>query len=289
MRGVRALLAAIAVTMLVAAWATPAGAPMSPLPDRAGRWRLLGWRPVPASGADQGVATLSLPGSRERLVFRGDGDVSGSLRARGWWHVGDPGSAGGYLLAPYQGQPSRRAKLFVLTAPDGRRSNWLHRLAPGEMVNNSFVAIAPSRHWFVAGEWGRMTRLLVFPMPAHNAAARPGRDLPLAATIRLSRQVRNLQGCGFASATALVCTANSPDAPVFGVSHGLIAITLAHPVNGRQMSGRPVLLGALPQVSRCGQAETEGVDVHGDRLVVVAHERGACRGRVDVFTYRAAG
>lgn len=133
-----------------------------------------------------------------------------------------------------------------------------------------------------------MTRLLVFPMPGRNPAARPGADLPLAATIRLTRPARNLQGCSFAALRSLVCATDDAGSDLFGVARQLLAVHLSRPVDGRPVTGTPVLLGAVPQVSWCGPAETEGLDVHGDRLLLVAHEPGGCRGWVDLFTYRCA-
>lgn len=284
----RTLLVVLGVAVLgalVLAPPTLAGA----APTSVGPWQLTGWRTVPAAHADQGVATVMNALGDVRVVLRGDADVSAAMRASGWWHIGDPGSTHGYLLDAYQAMPSLRAKLFVLTAPDGRQSRWRHRLVPGEMINNSFVAAAPSGSWFVSGEWGTVDRFLTFPTPALNPRARPGHDLGLAATIRLTRPVRNVQGCSFASPTQLICATNDPEDDLFGVGRELITVTLGRPLDGRPEVGVPALLGALPQVSGCGVAETEGIDVRGGTLLVIAHEPGLCRGRGMIFTYRLRG
>lgn len=286
LRYARSVLVLAISTLLVTLILAP-GARGNTVHATAGPWTLVSARQVPAGSADQGVATVQPPHGAARIVTRGGHDVPTSLRARGWWHIGDPGSTHGYLLDAYQGRAAMRAKLFMLTAPDGRRTEWIHELAPGEAINNSFVAVAPSGRWFVSGEWGTMTRLLVFPTPGFNAAARSGHDLPLATTIRLTHPIRNVQGCSFASATQLVCATNDTSTDLFGVARQLIGVDLTHPTDGHMQSGRPVLLGVVPQVSGCGVAETEGLDVHGGRLLLVAHEPGLCSGQSVLFTYRA--
>lgn len=247
-RHTRAAGVVTASAMLVAGVVAPAAAappnPGYPVQHIAGPWALTGWRSMTAGEADQGVATVSRPGG-SRQVLRGGADVSARLRAAGWWHIGDPGSANGFLLDAYQAQPAKHAKLYGVTTPDGHRTWWVHRLVAGEKSNNSFAAVAPSGRWFVSGEWGKMRRLLVFPMPGRNRLARHGHDLPLVATIRLAR-----------------------------------------PVSGRPQTGRPTELGPVPQLTGCGPAETEGIDVHNGRLLLAAHEPASCGGRVDIFTYR---
>lgn len=287
-RYLRSLVVMIGVASLAAVPLAPA-ALASAVPASAGPWQLSGWRTVPAAHADQGVATVITSQGGERIVLRGDANVSAAMRANGWWHIGDPGSTHGYLLDAYQAIAAVRAKLFVLTSPDGRQSRWLHRLGPGEMINNSFVAAAPSGRWFVSGEWGTLDRFLIFPTPFLNPRARPGHDLGLAATIRLTRPVRNVQGCSFASPTQLICATNDPEDELYGVARALITVTLARPLDGRPEVGVPALLGALPQVSACGAAETEGIDVRGGTMTVVAHETGLCHRRAVIFTYRLPG
>lgn len=275
--------------VLTAAFAAPAAAaPPTPGPatrGTAGPWVLTNWRSVPVGRADQGVATVATRHG-SRVVLRGDAVVPRRLRDRGWWHIGDPGSARGYLLDAYQGRTATNAKLYGVTTPSGRHTWWTHRLVAGEKINNSFAAIAPSGRWFVSGEWGRMHRLLIFPMPGVNRLARHGHDLPLVATIRLTKPVRNVQGCTFASPTRLVCSTNDPYHDLFRTPKQLLSIGLSHPVNGRSQAGRPRELGPVPELVGCGPAETEGVDIHNGRLLMTAREPASCGGRAEVFTYR---
>jgi hypothetical protein len=84
----------------------------------------------------------------------------------------------------------------------------------------------------------------------------------------------------------MVCSTNDPGEGLYGVARQLLAIKLSHPVDGRPQQATPTLLGALPQVSGCGTAETEGIDIHVRRMLVVAHEPNLCHGWVDLFTYR---
>ncbi|MFC6707313.1 hypothetical protein [Flexivirga alba] len=282
-----------ATALLVTALAAPATA-APPTPGTAtvwsaGAWKLVSWRSVPAGSADQGVATVSAPNGRDRIVLRGDGQIPARLRAEGWWHIGDPGSSNGYLLDAYQARSAKHAKLFALTAPDGRRSLWVHHTVPGEKINNSFAAVAPSGKWFVSGEWGRVSRLLVFPVPGSNRLAKRGRNLPLAATITLTRPVRNVQGCSFASPTTLICSTNDPYHDLFRTPQQLLSISLSRPVSGGPDLGTPTELGPVPQLTGCGAAETEGVDVHNGRLLLVTHQPDSCGGMVDLFTYRLKG
>jgi hypothetical protein len=98
-----------------------------------------------------------------------------------------------------------------------------------------------------------------------------------------------VQGCSFASPTQLICATNDPEDDLFGVARELITVTLVRPLDGHPEVGVPALLGALRQVSGCGVAETEGIDVRGGTLTVVAHEPGLCHGRGMIFTYRLRG
>ena len=252
-----------------------------------GAWHPASWREVPAASAGEGVATVTSRNGRSHLITRGDGNIPAVLSARGWWHIGDPGSRRGYLLDPYQGHPAMHAKLFVLTTPSGQRSEWIHQDSPGEMTNNSFAAIAPSGQWFVGGEWGEVHRLLVYPTPVLNPATRHDRHhLPLATTIALTRPLRDVQGCSFTSPTAMLCATNDPDTDLFPVPHQLLRINLTHPLNGHRDVGIPHALGTIPQHSRCpGVGEVEGVDVFGSRLTIVVNEPNLCHGRSVLLRY----
>jgi hypothetical protein len=252
----------------------------------AGSWTLMGSSIVPAAIASQGLTTVtSGPGSV--LVTRGNGSVAPDLAAHGWTHIGDPGSVDGSVLDAYQSHRSVGAKLFTLTTASGVRSDYLHRLVPGEMSNNSFAAVAPGGRWFVSGEWGTMTRLLVFATPAATART-PGveRSLPLATTITLTGRVRDVQGCSFASPTSLICSTNDPTGDLYAVPRQLLTVQLARPLDGRPVTGVPRLLGAVPWQTACegGPAgEVEGIDVHGRRMVVAVNT--GCDGTTELFSY----
>jgi len=240
--------------------------------------------------ADQGVTSIVEPAGHVRVVTRGSGTVPADLRRQGWVHVGDPDSHAGYLLDAYQGRPNADAKLFVLTAPDGSRSGYVHHLLRGEMFNNSFIAIAPGGQWFVAGEWGTIRRLLVFAMPGFNLAApRPGRNLVLAAMITLTRPMRRVQGCSFASPTSLVCSTDDRRADLYGVAQQILTVQLARPLDGRAVTGAPSLLGAVPHLSACpGLGETEGIDIHGRHLRLAQVEPTPCRSSTLLYSYSSA-
>lgn len=255
----------------------------------AGRWVLRGSVTLADAAADQGVATVTAGGGRSTVLTRGGASVPDTLYDQGWTHIGDPDSYGGYVLDAYQGEPDAGAKLFALTAPDGRRSLFRHALAPGESYHNSFAAIAPGAQWFVSGEWGTVGRLLVFATPSLNAhTPGPARNLPLTATIELAAPMRNVQGCSFDSPVSLVCSTNDPATDLFPVARQLLRVRLAHPLDGRAVRATVTLLGAVPQDRACsGPGETEGIDVHGGRLLVAV--RSLCRSATILYTYADHG
>ncbi|TWP38609.1 hypothetical protein [Leekyejoonella antrihumi] len=278
------VVSAVVLVMLLLGGAPAHGGPIGPT---LGPWHPVSWREVPAVTANQGVARVSRPGGPSRLVTRGQGDVTSALSAHGWWHVGDPGSRRGYLLDAYQGRPGMHAKLFVLTTPTGRRTQWIHQDVAGEMLNNSFAAIAPSGRWFVGGEWGEVGRLLVYPTPGLNPSTRDHlKNLPLAATIALTRPVRNVQGCSFSAPTVLFCATNDSRTDLFPMARQLLRIDLAHPLDGHGDLGVPHALGTVPQYSRCpGTGEIEGIDVSGPTLTVVVNEPNLCHDRSVLLTF----
>jgi hypothetical protein len=251
----------------------------------AGPWVLTNSTTVAAAVGDQGLTTVTRAG-RTVTVTRGFGSVAPDLAARGWTHVGDPGSLGGSVLDAYQANRPIGAKLFTLTTASGVRSDYLHRLVPGEMANNSFTAVAPGGHWFVSGEWSTMTRLLVFAMP-HPTAHKSGvqRPLPLATTITLTHPVRDVQGCAFTSSTSMICSTNDSGTDLYAVPRQLLTVHLARPLDGRPVTGTPQLLGAVPSQTLCvGPAgEVEGIDVQGDRMVVAVN--APCGPSTQLFTY----
>lgn len=135
------------------------------------------WTEVGSDRADpltesQGLTSVEVPaGSANR--YTGIGTIPLSVSTRGWNHVGDPdASYNGYYVEPYQSD-SGSAKMFRVQAPDGGWSEYVHALSPGEALNNSFDTITPDGQWMVSGEWGTMTRLLVFPTPGVNPSTSP--------------------------------------------------------------------------------------------------------------------
>jgi hypothetical protein len=252
---------------------------------RAGPWALVRSTTVASAMGNQGLTTVTHAG-RAVIVTRGLGSVAPDLAARGWTHVGDPGSVGGSVLDAYQSDRAVGAKLFTLTTASGARSDYLHRLGPGEMPNNSFAAVAPGGRWFVSGEWNTMTRLLVFATPHATAGTSRGDHLlPLATAIALTHPVRNVQGCAFTSSTTMICSTNDPGTDLYPVARQLLTVQLARPLDGRPVTGTPRLLGAVPSQTLClGPAgEVEGIDVHGNRMVVAVNSD--CGPSSQLFTY----
>jgi hypothetical protein len=262
----------------------PAPAALAYVPE-SGYWVLRSESVRAADYTDQGLATVTTPSGRPRLVTRGDDSIPATLAAHGWSHIGDPDSAAGYLLDAYQGGPAATAKMFRLTAPDGSTVQLVHRLVPGEQYHNSFAAIAPGGRWFVSGEWGTVRRLLVFPMPTLPVHATGVVNLPLAGVIALDRPVRDVQGCAFSSPTTLVCSTNDRHRDLFAVPRQLLSVRLGHPVAGGAAAASVALLGAVPTPAACaGSQEVEGIDVHGRRLLVSVVS--GCVGVTTIFGYR---
>ncbi|MFD5315901.1 hypothetical protein [Streptomyces sp. NPDC127098] len=251
------------------------------------------WTEVGSDRADpltesQGLASVEVPaGSANR--YTGIGTIPVDVRARGWNHVGDPdASYDGHYIEPYQ-RDSGDTKMFRVQAPDGGWTEYVHRLAPGEALNNSWVAVSPDGQWMLSGEYGTMNRLLVLPTPGVNPSTSPSADLPLVSTVRLDRAVRDVQGCDFSGPTTLLCSSDDPEGSLFGVTKPLLGIDLSGPPNGTaDVSGRVTALRQLPLRSGCsGAFEAQGVDY--DRrtgtLRVIVMSPGFCV-LTDSMTYR---
>jgi hypothetical protein len=239
------------------------------------------WSPVGSDYArpldqSQGLATVDRPdGSFTR--YTGIGTVAPHLAVQGWNHVGDPGSAQGYYVEPYE-RDGRGGKLFRVQAPDGSWADYTHALEPWEMRNNSFSAVSPDARWMVAGEWDLSDRLLVFPMPG-TAFTEPGENLPYAFAIRLDRPFRNVQGCDFVSPTRLLCASDDPSDELFGTTKPLLQLDLAAPLDGADVPATVTSHGQLPLESMCdGEFETEGIDYdeRDGTLRVVMLSPGIC-------------
>jgi len=236
----------------------------------------------------QGLTSVEVPaGSANR--YTGIGTIPIGLSTRGWNHVGDPdASYDGHYIEPYQAD-SGSAKMYRVKAPNGTWSEYVHTLSPGEALNNSWVAVSPDGQWMLSGEWGTMTRFLVFPTPGVNASTSPSANLPQAATVTLDHAVRDVQGCDFLSATRLLCSSDDPAGTLFGYTKPLLQIDLsAAPTGSANVSGHVTALRQLPLRSSCsGEFEAEGIDY--DRrtgtLRVIVVSPGFCV-LTDSKTYR---
>ncbi|MGV9452455.1 hypothetical protein [Streptomyces sp. NPDC003635] len=250
------------------------------------------WTEVGSDRADpltesQGLTSVEVPANSPNR-YTGIGTIPFGVSSRGWNHVGDPdASYNGYYIEPYQAD-SGTAKMFRVQAPGGAWSEYVHRLSGGEALNNSWVAVSPGGQWMLAGEWGTMNRLLVFPTPGVNASTSPSVNLPQASTVHLDRAVRDVQGCDFSGPTTLLCSSDDPAGTLFGITKPLLRIDLSAEPGSADVTGRVTALRQLPLRSGCsGSFETEGVDY--DRrtgtLRVIVLSPGFCV-LTDSKTYR---
>ncbi|MEU3856625.1 hypothetical protein AB0F03_04480 [Streptomyces sp. NPDC028722] len=243
-------LATAAVVSLVAP--TPATA--------AGTWTETGSDRADPLTESQGLTSVEVPANSPNR-YTGIGTIPVGLSARGWNHVGDPDATyGGYYIEPYQ-RDSGNSKMFRVQAPGGTWSEYVHTLGPDEALNNSWAAVSPDGQWMLSGEWGTMTRLLVFPTPGANPSTSPSADLPRTGTVRLDHAVRDVQGCDFSGPTTLLCSSDDPDGSLFGLTKPLLRIDLSAAPDGTDVSGHVTALRQLPLRSSCsGNFEAEGID-----------------------------
>lgn len=240
---------------------------------------------------DQGVASYTGANGRPELVYRGELSIPFALLHKGWAHIGDPGGWGGYIVDAYQAGAGARQKMFRVTAPNGKTYDFVHKLASGEKLNNSFATISPDGEWLVSGEWGEMRRLLVFPSPIERLSLPhpTATGLPLKGTIQLDHPVRDVQGCAFISATQLLCSTDDPGHDLWPAPEQLLEVTLPAALVGGTVSAHVSFVGALPQVSDCsGVYEAEGIDYQastGDLRVEVVPP-GVCAVVTTVYEYR---
>ncbi|MEU2061187.1 hypothetical protein [Streptomyces sp. NPDC013455] len=242
-------------TAVVVSLATPASA------AAADTWSETGSDRADPLTESQGLTSVEVPANSPNR-YTGIGTVPLGVSARGWNHVGDPdASYGGYYIEPYQ-RDSGNSKMFRVQAPGGAWSEYVHTLDAGEALNNSWVAISPDGQWMLSGEYGTMTRFLVFPTPGANASTSPSADLPRVATVRLDHAVRDVQGCDFSGPTTLLCSSDDPEGSLFGLTKPLLQVDLsAAPGGAADVSGHVTALRRLPLRSSCqGSFETEGID-----------------------------
>jgi hypothetical protein len=270
------------------ALATAAVLSAAPPASAADTWTEAGSDRADPLTESQGLASIEVPaGSANR--YTGIGTIPIGVSSRGWNHVGDPdASYDGHYIEPYQ-RDSGDTKMFRVQAPGGGWSEYVHTLSAGEALNNSWDAVSPGGQWMLAGEYGTMSRLLVFPTPGVNPSTSPSANLPQASTVNLDHAVRDVQGCDFLSATQLLCSSDDPAGTLFGITKPLLQIDLSAEPNGTgDVSGHVTALRQLPLRSSCtGTFEAEGIDY--DRrtgtLRVIVVSPGFCV-LTDSKTYR---
>lgn len=250
------------------------------------------WTEVGSDRADpltesQGLTSVEVPaGSANR--YTGIGTIPVSLSSRGWNHVGDPdASYDGHYIEPYQAD-SGTAKMFRVQSPSGTWAEYVHTLSSGEALNNSWVAVAPAGQWMLAGEYGTMSRLLVFPTPGVNASTSPSANLPQVSTVNLDHAVRDVQGCDFVTATRLLCSSDDPAGTLFGITKPLLQVDLSAEPGTTNVTGHVTALRQLPLRSGCsGTFEAEGIDYdrRDGTLRVIVVSPGFCV-LTDSKTYR---
>jgi hypothetical protein len=240
--------------------------------------------------ANEGIATVHPAGGSPYEYIVGTLSVPADLAVANWDHIGDPDSSQGYVFDNFQYTGSNpTSKLFRVTTPSGQHYDYTHTLVSGEEMNNSWVAVSPDSQWMVNGEWDTMTRFLVFPTPILNPSTpKTGGSLNLAFQVHLDRAVRDVQGCTFAGATNLLCSADDPDTDLFPTPKQLIEVDLPHALDGSDITGHVTSLGELPLNSICsGTFEVEGDDYNpatGDLRVLIV-QPGICAVVTDLYTF----
>ena len=183
--------------------------------------------------------------------------------------------------------------MFLVTTPSGNSSEYLHTLVPGELYNNSFVAVSADTQWMLAGEWNTMNHLQIYPTPLLNHRTSPrGGSLHLAGSIKLDHKVNDIQGCDFVTPVRLICASDDDSQTLFPNEKPLLEIDLPTSLHGTSVKGHVVDLGAIPQESSCsGTFEAEGVDFDASTgiLRVEVIQPGSCILKTTVFEYRRAG
>ncbi|WP_030752309.1 hypothetical protein [Streptomyces sp. NRRL S-31] len=281
-----AVLAGLVTLATAAVVSLAAPAPAS----AAGTWTETGSDRADPLTESQGLTSVEVPANSPNR-YTGIGTIPLGVSSRGWNHVGDPdASYNGYYIEPYQ-QDSGNSKMFRVQAPGGAWSEYVHALSAGEALNNSWVAISPDGQWTLSGEWGTMTRLLVFPTPGVNPSTSPSANLPQVSAVRLDHAVRDVQGCDFSGPTTLLCSSDDPDGSLFGLTKPLLRIDLSAAPNGTaDVSGHVTALRQLPLRSSCsGSFEAEGIDYdrRSGTLRVIVVSPGFCV-LTDSKTYKFA-
>ena len=289
--------AAVVLGPGIGAWPSAAGATggvlMSQFRSGIAGWTTVGSYTQNTLYAGEGVATVFQRGHKPYELYRGLASVPSNLKAQGWAHIGDPDSVDGYIFDAYQGPSSGTSKMFLVTAPSGRSLEYLHTLVPGELYNNSFVAVSPDSQWMIAGEWGTMSHLQIYPTPLLNhKTSSHGGALRLAGYIKLDHKVNDIQGCDFLTSVRLVCASDDDSRTLFSNAKPLVEVDLPTALHGRSVKGHVVDLGSIPQESSCsGIFEAEGVDfdTSADILRVEIIQPGSCILKTTIYEYKPAG
>jgi hypothetical protein len=263
--------------VVVATVLTAAAGLAAPAHAATATWVAVGSDHARALDESQGLTVIRRGGTVE-YRYTGVGTIPPAVAVRGYDHVGDPDSADGWYIEPYQ-RSDQNGKMFRAQSPSGTWTEYFHPLASGEAYNNSWDAITPGGSWMLSGEWGTMDRLLGFATPGLNPAAVAGADLPLAFTVHLDHPVRDVQGCDFFDATTLLCSSDDPDGGLFGITKPLLRVDLARSPDGSDVDGHVTALRELPLTSACsGSFEVEGIDYQaGDgTLRVIVMSPGVC-------------
>lgn len=240
--------------------------------------------------AGEGVTTVAESGHSPYELYRGLASVPSNFKSEGWAHIGDPDSANGYIFDAYQGPSSGHSKMFLVTTPSGQSFEYLHRLVRGELYNNSFVAISPNRQWMIAGEWGMMSHLQIYPTPLlnHGTSSRGG-SLRLGGYVKLDHMVNDVQGCDFVTSVKLICASDDDSRTLFRNEKPLVEVDLPTSLQGGSVTGHVVDLGSIPQESSCsGTFEAEGIDydVSTGILRVEIIQPGSCILTTTVYEYK---
>jgi hypothetical protein len=290
----RAAAAGLAVALAAGVAAVPAASAQTLIQPESSAG-IAGWTETGSSNQDvltagEGVTTVTQSGSTT-VLYRGALSIPASLAAEGWTHIGDPDSAGGYIIDAYQNSSSSATtKMYLLTTPSGATYQYTHTLASGELYNNSFDAISPNTQWLVSGDWGTQSRLYVYPAPYFNSeTGQSGGTLPLAGEITLSTPVNDIQGCDFVTATKLICASDDSSESIFANVDPLIEVTLPPALNGSTVTGTVTDLGSIPNSSICsGTFEPEGVDYNtaSGTLRVEITQPSYCEVATTVYTYQ---
>jgi hypothetical protein len=261
---------------------TAAAAPKPPSNTRTGNkpavWTLQTFSTRPITVAGEGVA--SSPSGR--LLFRGVAQVPAPVSQLGFNHVGDEDiDRSGSVYDAYEDDHANpTTKLFTITAPNGRVSDYPHPLARGEEFNNSFVTVSPDDRWLVSGEWNTERRLLLLRNPKGR---RSGSSIPLAGTIALRPSLYHVQGCDFFDAVTLICSTDD-------AVHAVVKVSLSAPLHRGTNTATDRRLLIPREVSKCPGTsfESEGVDYNArtGRLTLTMNEPGACVGTTDVNVYK---